>query len=250
MKTLKYIMIAAAFLGLAACEERTPEHFADVTGVYFNNTTGLMSVTDSLDLTFVYEASDVMEVPVKVQLLGRAVDYDRPLDISVTSDNAEAGRDFILPAEPVLPAGASSMDYVVTLLRTDALKTQKKSLTLELHGNEHFSLHVSELAQISDTVSVVSFRIFFSDMFTTAPSAWDEKLIGKFTQQKFELICKVLEINPADFNDPAVITLAKLLYIATEMTAYVQDQAALKAAGEAYDTEAFDPATGEPLTFR
>ena len=178
MKTLKYIMIAAAFLGLAACEERNPEHFADVTGVYFNNTTGLMSVTDSLDLTFVYEASDVMEVPVKVQLLGRAVDYDRPLDISVTSDNAEAGRDFILPAEPVLPAGASSVDYVVTLLRTDALKVQKKSLTLELHGNEHFSLHVSELAQISDTVSVVSFRIFFSDMFTTAPSAWDEKLIG------------------------------------------------------------------------
>lgn len=250
MKTLKYIMIAAAFLGLAACEERNPEHFADVTGVYFNNTTGLMSVTDSLDLTFVYEASDVMEVPVKVQLLGRAVDYDRPLDISVTSDNAEAGRDFILPAEPVLPAGASSVDYVVTLLRTDALKTQKKSLTLELHGNEHFSLHVSELAQISDTVSVVSFRIFFSDMFTTAPSAWDEKLIGKFTQQKFELICKVLEINPADFNDPSVITLAKLLYIATEMTAYVQEQAALKAAGAAYDAEAFDPATGEPLTFR
>ena len=77
-------MIAATFLGLAACEERNPEHFADVTGVYFNNTTGLMSVTDSLDLTFVYEASDVMEVPVKVQLLGRAVDYDRPLDISVT----------------------------------------------------------------------------------------------------------------------------------------------------------------------
>ena len=61
---------------------------------------------------------------------------------------------------------------------------------------------------------------------------------------------RVLDINPADFNDPAVITLAKLLYIATEMTAYVQDQVALKSAGEPYDTEAFDPATGEPLTFR
>ena len=201
MKTLKYIMIAATFLGLVACEERNPEHFADVTGVYFNNTTGLMSVTDSLDLTFVYEASDVMEVPVKIQLLGRAVDYDRPVSISVTSENAEAGKDYILPQSPVLPAGASSMDYVVTLLRTDALKTQKKNLALELHENEHFSLHVSELAQISDTVSVVSFRIFFSDMFTTAPSAWDEKLIGQFTQQKFELICRVLDINPADFND-------------------------------------------------
>ena len=121
MKTLKYIMIAAAFLGLAACEERNPEHFADVTGVYFNNTTGLMSVTDSLDLTFVYEASDVMEVPVKVQLLGRAVDYDRPLDISVTSDNAEAGRDFILPAEPVLQqpyqTWEPSLQYIPSKMR-------------------------------------------------------------------------------------------------------------------------------------
>lgn len=250
MKTLKYIMIAMAFLGLAACEERNPEHFGDVTGVYFNNLTGLMSVTDSLDLTFVYEASDAMEVPVKVQLLGRAVDYDRPLDIAVNSSDAEAGRDFLLPENPVLPAGASSTDYMVTLLRTDALKTQKKSLTLELRENEHFSLHVKDLAQISDTVSVVSFRITFSDMFTSAPAAWDANLVGAFTQQKFELICKVLEINPADFNDPGVITLAKLLYIASEMTAYVDEQVELKAAGLAYDADAFDAKTGEPLKFR
>ena len=47
-----------------------------------------------------------------------------------------------------------------------------------------------------------------------------------------------------------VITLAKLLYISAEMTAYVEGEVEKKNAGEAYDEDAFDPETGEPLTFR
>ena len=72
-----------SLLALTACQERTPEFFQDITGVYFNNTSATMSVTDSLDLTFVYEAGDEMEVPVKVQLLGRSAEYDRPIAVTV-----------------------------------------------------------------------------------------------------------------------------------------------------------------------
>jgi hypothetical protein len=99
-------------------------------------------------------------------------------------------------------------------------------------------------------VSIVDVRIYFSDMFTKAPAAWDKNLLGEFTQQKFELICKVLQINPADFNDPSLITLAKMLYISAEMTEYVALQKENKDAGKDYDKDAFDPKTGEPLTFR
>lgn len=236
-------------LGFASCEERNPPLFDNVSGVYFNNMSGTMSVTDSLDLTFVYEASDMLNVPVRVQLLGRAADQDRPLSISVTSENAEHGVDYIVPDNPVIPAGESYVDYNLTLLRTEALKTERKSVHLELHANEHFGLYVPDLAQVSDTVSLVQLDIYFSDMFTKAPSAWDENLVGEFTQQKFELICKVLDINPADFNDQSVITLAKLLYISAELTAYVQEQVELRAAGKDYDEDAFDPKTGEPLIF-
>ena len=87
-------------------------------------------------------------------------------------------------------------------------------------------------------------------MFTKAPAAWDANLVGVFTQQKFELICKVLAIDPADFNDPSVITLAKLLYISAEMSAYVEEQVKMKGAGQLYDENAFDKGTGEPLNFR
>ena len=99
-----------SLLTLAACQERTPEFFQDITGVYFNNTSATMSVTDSLDLTFVYEAGDEMEVPVKVQLLGRSADQDRPLAVTVSSDNAQEGVDYVLPQQAVMPAGASSVD--------------------------------------------------------------------------------------------------------------------------------------------
>ena len=239
-----------SLLALVACQERTPEFFQDITGVYFNNTSATMSVTDSLDLTFVYEAGDEMEVPVKVQLLGRSADQDRPLAVTVSSDNAREGVDYVLPQQAVMPAGASSVDYVVVLKRTDALKSERKMIHLTLHANEHFDLPVSKMEQIADTVSIVDVRIYFSDMFTKAPAAWDENLLGKFTQQKFELICKVLQINPADFNDPSLITLAKMLYISAEMTAYVAEQKENRDAGKDYDKDAFDPKTGEPLTFR
>lgn len=246
----RYITYMLSLLAFVACQERTPEFFQDITGVYFNNTSATMSVTDSLDLTFVYEASDEMEVPVKVQLLGRSADQDRPIAVTVSSDNAQEGVDYVLPQQAVMPAGASSVDYVVVLKRTDALKSERKMIHLTLHANEHFDLPVSKMEQIADTVSIVDVRIYFSDMFTKAPAAWDENLLGEFTQQKFELICKVLHIDPADFNDPSVITLAKMLYISAEMTAYVAEQKENRDAGKDYDKEAFDPKTGEPLTFR
>ena len=239
-----------SLLALTACHERTPEFFQDINGIYFNNVSATMSVTDSLDLTFVYEAGDEMEVPVKVQLLGRSADQDRPLAVTVSSDNAQEGVDYLLPQQAVMPAGASSVDYVVVLKRTDALKSERKMIHLTLHANEHFDLPVSKMEQIADTVSIVDVRIYFSDMFTKAPAAWDKNLLGEFTQQKFELICKVLQINPADFNDPSLITLAKMLYISAEMTEYVAQQKENKDAGKDYDKDAFDPKTGEPLTFR
>lgn len=238
------------FLALTACQERNPELFKDINGIYFNNTSSTMSVTDSLDLTFVYEAGDEMEVPVKVQLLGRSAEYDRPIAVTVYSENAHEGVDYILPDQAVMPAGASSVDYVVVLKRTPAIKQERKMIHLTLHANGHFDLPVSRMEQIADTVSIVDVRIYFSDMFTKAPAAWDKNLLGEFTQQKFELICKVLQIDPDDFNDPAVITLAKMLYISAEMTAYVAEQKENRDAGMEYDRAAFDSQTGEPLTFR
>lgn len=246
---LKYLLMVPAVV-LAACQERHPAPFDDISGVYFNNLSGGMTVTDSIDITFVYESVDSVEVPVRVQLVGRAADVDRPIDVTVTSDNAVEGVDYLLPESSVMPAGASAADYIVTLIRTEALKSGRKMLALQIHGNDAFSLPVTEIRQIADTVSTIGFRIYFSDMFTKSPAAWEDNLVGEFTHHKFELICRVMDIDPADFNDPSVMTLARLLYISAEMTEYVNGQVQKKEMGEEYDKDVFDPATGEPVLFR
>lgn len=249
---MRLIQITLTILGLLlciGCEERHPASFEDMSGVYFNNRSATMRLVDSLDLTFVYEKEDFIDVPVKVQLLGRPADYDRSVSVSVESENASEGVDYILPDEPVMPAGTSETDYVIRLLRTEALKVERKMISLVIHANEHFELPVTEMIQVGDTVSTLVFDIFFSDMFTKAPAAWDANLVGKFTQQKFELICDVLDMDPADFNDASVVTLAKLLYISVEMTEYVKGEAEKKAVGLPYDENAFDPQTGLPLEF-
>ncbi|MBQ8839590.1 MAG: DUF4843 domain-containing protein [Bacteroidales bacterium] len=244
-----YICVLSAFLSLVGCQERTPMLFGELTGVYFNNRATAMTLSDSLDITFVYEKEDEVDVPVKIQLVGRASDEPRPISVTVSSDNALSGTDYLLPESPVLPAGASETDYVVRLRRTDALKTQVKYISLRIHANEYFDLPVKEMVQAGDTVSTLDFTICFSDMFTKPPVAWDENLVGEFSQQKFELVCKVLELDPADFNDATVITLAKLLYIRAEITAYIAEQMDRYSSGESYDEDIFDSQTGLPLEF-
>ncbi len=242
-------MLVPVLLGAVSCQERHPALFDDINGVYFNNLSGTMSVTDSVDLTFVYEKSDEMQVPVRVQLVGRPSDEDRPLNISVRSKNAQENVDYTLPETAVLPAGESYTDYVVILRRTPDLKSAPKMLELEIHENEYFTLPVRQMVQVADTVSTLVYRIYFSDMFIKAPAAWDGNLLGKFTQQKFELICRVLDVDPEDFNDHSGMTLARQVFISTEMTRYVKEQTEKKDNGEPYDPQAFDPETEEGLEF-
>ena len=107
-------------LAAVACEERHPILFGELSGVYFNNLNSTMSVVDSIDITFVYESSDEVEVPVRLQLVGKVSDEDRDVDVVVSSQNAVEGVDYILPPKAYIPAGASYGDYVVTLKRTPA----------------------------------------------------------------------------------------------------------------------------------
>ena len=140
----QYIIgIFASLFVLASCQERNPDLFMDITGVYFNNMSGRMAVVDSIDVTFVYEAADEMEIPVKVQLIGRTSTKDRQFGLTVVSDNAQEGVDYVLPAKAILPAGASSVDYVVTLKRTPALKNEKKMIHLQIHANDQFVRSIS-----------------------------------------------------------------------------------------------------------
>ena len=253
MKFAYCAAFAAMTIALLSCEERHPDNFYDIDSVYFNNRGTGNVLTDTTVVTFVYEPLEEteMEIPVTIQLLGRAADHDRPVSVSASSENAVEGTDYLLPdmSGAVLPAGEYSFDYTVTLLRTDALENEEKTITLELHENEYFTLSLTEMAQTADTASTVNFSIVFSDMFTSAPAAWEENVLGEFSQAKFDLICKVLSIDPDDFNDAAVMTLPKQMYILEEITSYIDEETTKKNAGQAFDEDIIDPATGDPIKF-
>lgn len=248
-KIKKLLLGALAVVALGSCSEQTPEVFEDINGVYFNNRTNTNVLQDATNVTFVYQKGDEMQVPVKIQLVGRPSEQAREIALTVTSDDAQEDVDYTLPEKAEMPAGATVFEYVITLKRTAVLKTQLKHIKLSLQPNANFMLPVTqEVMANGDYVTTLAYTIAFSDQFTTAPKAWDKGLLGEFTQQKFELACRVLDLDPADFNDDTKMTLAMQSYVSTQMQLYVRQQQALRLNGEAYDADAFD-AQGNPLQF-
>lgn len=246
---IKTLLIGAmAIVGLGSCSEQNPDVFEDINGVYFNNRTNTNVLQDATNVTFVYQKGDEMQVPVKIQLVGRPSEQAREIALTVTSDDAQEGVDYTLPEKAEMPAGATVFEYVITLKRTAVLKTQLKHIKLSLQPNANFMLPVTqEVMANGDNVTTLAYTIAFSDQFTTAPKAWGSEL-GVFTQQKFELACRVLDLDPADFNDNSKMTLAMLNYVSAQMQLYVRQQQTLRLNGEAYDADAFD-AQGNPLQF-
>ena len=149
MKKKHIIHSAALLLGLclAGCKESLPDNFGAIEGIYFYNQLTDRTVVDSAAYTFIYEDADVLEVPVRLQLVGRAAAQPRAVDVRVTSQDAEEGTDYTLGGEAVLPAGSVSFDYVVTLKRTDILKEKTKNLLLEPRANENFIIPFTSQVQ-------------------------------------------------------------------------------------------------------
>ena len=252
MRKIAYTTLLLAGI-LSACDQREPAAFEEIGGIYFNNRANISSTSallDSTNLTFVYENADEMNVPVRIQLLGRQSAQARPIELRITSEDATEGVDYVLPERTELPAGATTLDYIVTLKRTSPLKEATKTIQLEILPNDCFSLPVSKEVQANgDTVSMLHYRIVYSDMFTVPPTAWEVGLIGLFSPQKFNLICKVLDIDPADFNDASKMTFPLQLYIYSEMTKYIKQEVEKCDRGEEFDRDVLDSQTGEPLSF-
>lgn len=144
----------------------------------------------------------------------------------------------MLPANPVLPAGASSFNYEITLKRTTALQEEAKTIEIAIEENEHFKpiiTHEITDIQSGTDVSTMRHKIEFSELFTEAPAAW-YTYIYPFTPQRFFLTCRVMDIPRSDFNDSSKITSARFQYLISEMRKYVAEQLLL----ETPDPEIFD----------
>lgn len=120
---------------LTSCEESLPDHFHEIQGIYLYNLLPNKTHTDKVDLTFIYEDNDQLDVPVKVQLLGRMKDYARKVDIVVESENAVEGKDYELANAAEMPANATEFDYIIRLKRTPELEKMTKQVVVRIQPN-------------------------------------------------------------------------------------------------------------------
>lgn len=230
----KYIIYWALWLPallVASCDERTPDLYSAPDGVYFNNRTTGNVLVDSTVVTFVYEPDDIeyMDIPVKVQTIGRQSEADRPVDIRVYSDNAVVGTDYELITPAVVPALMSSFSYVVRLRRTPDLLAETKTVYLELHPNGYFQTFLSQEPSSNSQrpyTSMLTYRIDFSDYYSTAPSGWRPEYVGAFSERKLRLMWKLFDavVPRADYNIRGAIPFNKWVYMQQEINKYMLTQ--------------------------
>lgn len=158
---IKTLLIGAmAALSLGSCSEQEPDVFQNINGVYLNNRSNTNILQANTNVTFVYQKGDEMQVPVKIQLVGRPTDQPREIALMVSSEDAQEGTDYILPEKAEMPAGETVLEYMITLKRTAILKTQEKHIQVSLQPNENFTLPVTEETTANgDVVSTLLIRL-------------------------------------------------------------------------------------------
>ena len=249
MKTKNIFLWLLLLLVLSACEEKEVDTYSGKEGIYFNQRVRIGNLlTDSTNFTFVYtnEAEKEAVVSIPVQLVGRAVNKDRPVNIKITGGTAVEGVDFSLMENLVLPADSSSFGFEVTLKRTLELQNTAKTIEFEIAENEYFQPIITHEAvdkQSDIKVTAMRHKIEFSELFIAgaAPAAWVTQITA-FTPQRFFLVTRVMNISRSDFNDRSKISEVRFQYLISETRNYVREQMLL----DDPDPEIFDE-EGNPI---
>ena len=209
MKTIgfKQIMVlgcwALAFLA-GSCGRADIEPYGSKDKIWFTQKNDDNEPVNDLLRSFsLYPGSETLDVSFQVNLIGSLADYDRTyaavvVDSLTTADPSEYE---IHPT--VLRAGKVSDELVVTLKKSERMKTEEVKLTLYIVANETFDPGYSNGLQVS---------VRFNDI-TTCPEWWTEDVanayFGPYSKEKFEAFYEYSGRNDIEGLEPS--ELRKLL---------------------------------------
>lgn len=189
MKTLKYIIVAAVILIMAACKQDEYYLYDDVARIQFgpDKTRIYQQNYDLADTSklysFFYEDQTVKEDTVffDIYAIGGTTKNDRSFTLEqvqvVNALNAEPGKHYVAFNDPratknfVIKAGTVHTSVPIILLRDPSLKTTTPILKFEVAADDNFKL--GELSKIWR-------KIEFTDRLSQ-PGAWN----ASFTQYYF-----------------------------------------------------------------
>lgn len=238
MKNLfKFLGLAAVLAGFSSCSENEIETYSGTESIYFTyveygpdafNTISSKPF-DSLEVSFAYEAPEILEMSMKIPVAvqGQLADVDRTYKVGVTNEStAQQGVHYLLEQEQVIHANQRLDSLEITLLRTEEMKTDTITLTLELLPSDDFEVLMKDEVVNKITGEVREFNKF--DLHITdilnQPRYWFAHYLGDFSAKKLFLMCDLLDLDPNMFNER--VLLGDFQYYGTFMQRYLNEQEA------------------------
>jgi hypothetical protein len=209
-RMIKYSIPLLA-LAFAACEEKVVNQFDDAPSLFFNRTNYTNAQNDSTSYSFFLAPGATMEdtVWLDVRLSGLPTEQDRTLPLVQLnigdSMAAVVGTHYALPANPIMPALAVSVNVPVTVKRISEMDTSEFRLELGFIANEHFVLGVKEQATYLVKISAMAVK----------PVDWDyyyDMAFGQWSQAKMRFMIDYLKYTAFEqsLDDPNLRTYLNL----------------------------------------
>ncbi|MDE6394332.1 MAG: DUF4843 domain-containing protein [Duncaniella sp.] len=170
-----------------------------------------------------------------VRTMGGIVNYDRPYKIEVVEDETTAieGEDFVLPANPVIPAGSATAPCIIQLNRTPKLLGGEIQVTVRIVPNEYFDTPIEEYKNSSswnvdaDMQTATQFTLKFHEKYGK-PGAWSsfygDPALGNYSYAKLTVVNKAMGKGwtYSTWQDGVTIKAGQFDFIALRTRDYLQ----------------------------
>lgn len=231
----KYIWKAAllwmtgAFLSVS-CEKKELMDYEGADGIYFDVQYGAAHGNESLwarqNYTYVSFGAiedTVVDLKLKIGIVGSIKDYDRPFRVEIVQDSTNAVpeeeyADF--SEEQLIKAGENKTYVTLKVFRSARLTNDTARILFRIDPGEHFELPFSEVGKIpgrwSDTKTQFEtsndpavHEVFFNNILSR-PQGWGvneySAFFGTFSPTKYQYLLDVTGYSKARFEQLTVIT--------------------------------------------
>ncbi len=247
MKRICIIIITAIFAGLfwSGCQKDLDTYEGE-SGIYFDHTRDQNLLrADTLPFAWGQIDGDILEqkVSLQINLLGNVTDYDRTFRVNVIESVvpeslkdemkvAVEGTDYRAFAnECTIRANEVSTNLEITLLRTEALQTESRILTVALEETEELKfLYSREVTDKENNRRRIDLqRVIVMDETLPKPDWWwgtdIYNIFGDYSMKKAITICDVRGIDrkewlSSEFGD----RLSFLIFLGEYMQRWLDEQ--------------------------
>ncbi len=246
MKRILIITAMAASLFCSGCQKDLDTYEGE-SGIYFDHMDKAIQPllrADTIPFAWGQIAGDILEqkISLQIDLIGNVADHDRKFQVTVAESIipealkgemqvAVEGVDYLpFETECMIPANEVSTNLEITLLRTEALQTESRILTVELHESDELKfLYSREIVDKNDNRRRIDLqRVIVMDETLPRPDWWwgdINNIFGDYSMKKAITICDVMEIDRQEWlSDDFGQQTSRIRFIGQHMQRWLDEQ--------------------------